>query len=226
MEEMLVVLILALVYGVLGLVSFVQYILNSVSLMGVASRAGAKHAWLAWIPVANAYVLGGTADALEEKRGVSHNWRKLLLFLTLGVYAILSVFMVCVAVFVICMTVAETSQGFIDPELVVIPAVLFYLSYFVVIFAAVALSYLSIICTYKIFEEINPKKSIKYILIAMLVPFGNAICLFRCKKMISVPVSEPAPAYYTDPGFGYDANAVQMSDSINSEEQNNENDQQ
>lgn len=225
MESMVIVLVLVLVYGLLGLMSFVQYVLYSASLMGVASRVGAKHSWLAWIPVANYYVLGGAADALEGKRGISHNWRKILLFLAIGVYALLSIFVVCVLVFAIFISVAEANQEFLDPELLVVPAILFYVFYFIMLFVAVALSYLNIICTYKIFEEINPKKSIKHILISMLVPFGNAICLFRCKKMIPVPVSEPEPAY-VDPGFGYDVNAVQMNDSTNSEEQNNENDQQ
>ena len=52
------VAILGVVLLVLGIIGLILYILMSVGLMRMAQRRGIENAWLAWIPIANMYILG------------------------------------------------------------------------------------------------------------------------------------------------------------------------
>ena len=223
MEGMILLVVLLLVYGFLGLALMIRYVLYSLSLMELGSRLGVKDSWLAWIPVANLFVLGASADALEAKRNISHNWRKILLFLSIAAYAVLAVALVGLFAFVIGLAILESNMEPSFEELA--PLIWIYLLYFAAILAASALQFLNMICIYKIYEELNPKKSIKYILLTLLVPFGDVYCLSRCKNMIPRPVFPTTPVY-TDPAFGYDVSAASQEEQIHSEEQDRENRQQ
>ena len=48
------------------------YILYSLGIYTIAQRRGIKHPWMAWLPVANMWVLGSIAD---QYRYVSHGQR-------------------------------------------------------------------------------------------------------------------------------------------------------
>lgn len=222
MEGAIAVVVAMLLYLFFSAILFVRYILYSLGLMGLANRTGVKNAWLAWIPVANVYVLGATADMLEEKRGLSHKWSKFLLILTVAVAALFFLFFVSLIALVVYISMMEgigaTSPGaFFAGEMFLLPMIAFYLIYIVLLVISMALSYLNIICVYKIFEEIAPQKSIKYFLIYVLVPFGDVYCLFKCKNLIPEPAA-PAEPPMGDPAFGYDASAVQQEKIMNSEE--------
>lgn len=222
MEEVIAVVVALLLYLFFSAILFVRYILYSLGLMGLAKRTGVKNAWLAWIPVANVYVLGATADMLEEKRGLSHKWSKFLLILTVAVAALFTLFFVSLFALVVYISMMEgigatSADAFFAGEMFLLPMIAFYLIYIVLIVISMALSYLNIICVYKIFEEIAPQKSIKYFLIYVLVPFGDVYCLFKCKKLIPEPAA-PAEPPMGDPAFGYDASAVQQEKIMNSEE--------
>ena len=228
--ELIGVAVFLLMYLLICTVAFARYILFSLGLMGLAKRAGVKNAWLAWIPVANVYILGDTADHLEEKRGVSHKWAKLLLILTIAVAALFTLFFVAMIAFVTYVSIMESmaslsSDAFFTGEFFILPMIAFYLIYIVLIIVSMALNYLNIICVYKIFEEIAPQKSIKYLLIYMLVPFGDVYCLFKCKKLIPAP-AETAEPPAGDPAFGYDASALQQENFMNSEENHHDQENQ
>ena len=79
----LVVLIVVAVAVVLVWLFF--YIFHSVGLMRIAKKLGVKHRWMAWIPFANAYLLGACAEQGERRNGKKPwKWGLILLFVTLG----------------------------------------------------------------------------------------------------------------------------------------------
>ncbi len=236
-----------ILYVALCLGSLVYYVLSALSLMQLADCLGVKNAWLSWLPIGNTYVLGATADKLEERRGISHKWGRLLLILNLVIGAVLGLVFVALLAFIAYIGIAEASGAFYNEEMLIAPFVGIYLIYFVVIFVAMAVSYLTVICAYKIFEEIAPKKSIKYLLICLLVPFGNVFCFFRCKKLLeaqlraqqaaqaqaaaeqAAPIAEsaqePEKAGDAALAFGYDATPSAQEEKKD-EEKTDENDQQ
>ncbi len=217
-----------------------NYILSSLSMMQLADVLGVKNAWLAWIPVGNTYVLGATADQLEAKRGVSRKWGKLLLILSLVVCAVFLLMFVGLFAILAYIGISEATGDFYYEEILIAPFIVFYLVYIVVLVAAMALSCLTAVCIYKIFEELVPQKAIKYFLLYVLVPFGNVFCFFRCKKLVedelyaqrsAAKAAQEAQSGVVDKNAGDDALAFGYdpapSREENKEEENtNENDQQ
>lgn len=70
-----------LVFGIIALiVSLITYIFESVGLYTLAKRRGIKHAWLAWVPVGNSWLLGCIADQYRYvAKGEVKNRRTILL---------------------------------------------------------------------------------------------------------------------------------------------------
>lgn len=238
--EIIAIVFFLLFYLAVCAVGLANYILSSLSMMQLADVLGVKNAWLAWIPVGNTYVLGATADQLEAKRGVSHKWGKLLLILSLVVCAVFLLMFVGLFAILAYIGISEATGEFYYEEVLFAPFIVFYLVYIVVLIVAMALSYLTAVCVYKIFEELVPQKSIKYFLLYVLVPFGNVFCFFRCKKLVenelyakraAEKAAQEAQSVVADKNagedalaFGYDPAPAQEE---NKEEENtNENDQQ
>ena len=72
-----VLAVLALVVMAAGIA---LYVLNSIGLYTIAKRRGIHHAWLAWVPVANYWVLGCVSDQYQYVvKGKVKNKRLLLL---------------------------------------------------------------------------------------------------------------------------------------------------
>ena len=62
----------------------VSYVLSAVSMYRIAKRRGIHHAWLAWIPVGNSWLLGSISDQYQyvvKRKATSR--RKLLLILSI-----------------------------------------------------------------------------------------------------------------------------------------------
>ena len=74
-----------LVFGLIALVvSLVMVIFQGVGLYTMAKRRGIKHAWLAWIPVGNSWLVGCIADQYRYvAKGEVKNRRKILLALSI-----------------------------------------------------------------------------------------------------------------------------------------------
>lgn len=58
----------------------VVYILSSIATYKISKSRGYKNAWLAWVPVANSYVLGSIADSIDGYNGKRSYYRHLLLW--------------------------------------------------------------------------------------------------------------------------------------------------
>ena len=56
---LLIVLLLALAF------SIVSYVLSAVGIYRIAKRRGIHHAWLAWVPVGNSWLLGSISDIIS-----------------------------------------------------------------------------------------------------------------------------------------------------------------
>ena len=69
--------------------SITVYIFEAIGLHTIAKRRGIHHAWLAWVPVGNAWILGSISDQYQYVvKGKIRNRRKVLLWLMLGFFVI------------------------------------------------------------------------------------------------------------------------------------------
>ena len=190
------VLILLLVYlAILG-IGIITYVLQSLAMYTIADRRRIPNAWLAWLPFGNVWILGSIVDHQEGQRGVDRKWRRLLLTLNL-VYSfgfVLAYVGVLVAAMILALT--EGMSGGDEDMFASMCGILvaFYIALILVVVVSTAAAALQYICIYKLYEELVPEKAIKYFLISLLVPLGQAICLTKCKNS-TVGVPQPAMTY-------------------------------
>lgn len=74
-------LILQTLFGMPTLLAIAGYVLTALALYTIARRRGLKKPWLAWIPVANCWLLGSLSDQYRYVvKGEHKSKRKILLF--------------------------------------------------------------------------------------------------------------------------------------------------
>lgn len=81
-----VILTVGIVVAVVtAVVVITLYVLRAIGLCNIAKKLGVKNRFLAWIPYANAYVLGACAEQSARRNGKKPwKWGYILLFTTLG----------------------------------------------------------------------------------------------------------------------------------------------
>ena len=175
-----VVGILLVVYLVIMGIGLASYIMNAIALQKIASKRLIQNAWLAWIPIANSWLIGSIADEYDEKNGMKRKWRFVLLVLSL----ISIIGIVAGYIGMIVSMVVMTMQDSVSPELTDMIGVFVgaYAFFILAAIVATALSMCTMICLYKIFESTVPEKAVKYLLVSLLVPLGQSICLMLCRN--------------------------------------------
>ncbi|MBQ1935458.1 MAG: hypothetical protein II351_01240 [Clostridia bacterium] len=183
-EPILNVLIIA--FYLLSLVVAVgDYVMVSLSLYTMSKNRGIRGAGLAWVPVANFWIVGSLANEADAQKGVQRKWNTLLLtFALIGLGGLPVVF--------IGLTAVGILYYFVAADLLLWVFLLIYGILIVDMIAMVALSILSSICIFKIFESVVPQKAVKYILLYLLVPLGAGICLLKTRN-----ADEPIPPMET-----------------------------
>lgn len=144
-----------------------EYVINSRGLYCHGKKMGMENSWIAWIPVVNAWLLGKIASKADEKRGIKKAWHWTLLILNLCTIAVTVVFYVSFIV------IAVLTEWYFDEEL-------FFILYLVIIplmILAIVYTVCYYICLYKLYENALPEKSIKYLIISIIVPYGEGVCL-------------------------------------------------
>ena len=134
--------ILLLFYFLVMGVSLVSYVLGAVGAYRIAKRRGIHHAWLAWVPVGNCWLLGSISDHYQYivKQKVTKR-RRVLLILNLAMVLLSIALMVAiVATFMVAEPAAATVSSMILPValLVIGMMAMFGLSVAVTVFAYIA----------------------------------------------------------------------------------------
>jgi len=169
-----------IVYVLMWGLVLTNYILTAIGLQTLAKRRGIPSPWLAWIPVANYWLIGSLADDYDARIGLKRRWNMVLLILYLSVV----VLTVAMYVIVFASIFVTTFQSLVyEPEVgqilgTIIPI---YLVMIVMALAASAAQICGMVCYNKIFESTVPEKSVKYLFISILVPLGSGICLMKCR---------------------------------------------
>lgn len=90
--EMLGVILFYVIYLLIaGGFAIATYVLRSLGVYTIAKRRGLKHAWFAWVPVVDHYLLGCISDQYQYVvKGKNKNKRKILLVLDIGYVVMLT----------------------------------------------------------------------------------------------------------------------------------------
>ena len=170
--------------------SIVCLVLNAVGMYRIAKRRGIHHAWLAWIPIGNSWLLGSISDHYQyvAKQKVTKR-RKILLIMSIVLSGI-SLVMIGAAVLLV---VASTNNaGMAGSILSVAMLVICYLAMIGLSLAIVVFCY---IASFDLFRSCRPEHDVLFLILGIF--FGTAIFVFACsgydKGMPERRVHQPAP---------------------------------
>ncbi|MBR5536031.1 MAG: hypothetical protein IKU60_05225 [Clostridia bacterium] len=177
--EAAVLSVMIVLYALIIGLGLVQYIMTSISLYTIAKRRNIPNPILAWIPVADLWLIGQIADDYDEKTTGRKNWGKVMLTLTIVGIGLFVVFYVAIIAIVVGLAL---SGGLPGPGLIAV-VVAAYLLVIVAALAFYAAAFLKYICTYKIYESTVPKKAVLYMVLSVMVPLAGGICLLKVRKL-------------------------------------------
>lgn len=188
------ILIIILVYGLILLAGLASYIMTAWSIQSIGKQRGMHNNWLAWIPVASDWVLGKIADEYDGRNGIKRKWAKALLTLEIiflvgfGVAYLLMIVMLVMMSLQMENSVSAEMTGSMFTIFVVV-----YAAMIVAVLPGCAFAACKMVCLYKVFESVVPKKSLKYFILSMIVPLAQPICLMLCRKKVMACCCEEVP---------------------------------
>ena len=185
-----------------SLVSLAVYVFTALGLYTLAQRRGLRHPWLAWIPVANVWILGSLSDQYRYVvRGQVRSKRKALLTLNI-ISAVMGVVMVVVIMAAVIRCVFSF-RGASETEIVnaLMGSIMGVLALCVpwagVAIASAVLSYMAL---YDIYTSCDPANNTVYLVLSILFGFTQAIFLFLCRNRDDgMPPRRDAKPQYRQP---------------------------
>ncbi|MDO4608412.1 MAG: hypothetical protein Q4B40_04390 [Clostridia bacterium] len=180
----LLFIILIFVYLFLFAYLVFSYVMTSLSLMTIAKRRAVQNPWLAWVPVGNYWVLGAIITEYDGRNGIKRRWDKVLLTLGIIFGACVVIFFIATIIFVVFAIGAQERPSLVGINVGAAAAagIWFFAAYIALILCSVAVSFIALVCYYKLFESTVPEKALKYFLLSFLCPFAAPICLFLCRN--------------------------------------------
>ena len=145
------------------------YVLQAVGMYSIAKRRGIHHAWLAWIPVGNLWLLGSISDQYQylAKERV-RNRRGLLLGLSIALYAVMILMYVGVIFAAIGMSGAFLAI-----------TALCLVAYFVLAIVATVFQYIAM---YDLYVSSDPGNAVLYLVLSIIFSISMPFFVFACRK--------------------------------------------
>ena len=137
------------------------YVLHSAGLHTIARRRGIHNGWLAWLPVANLWILGSISDQYQYvAKGKVKNRRRRLLLLQVGLIALYVVWFLCL---IVSMFSSRTVLALLlcSVALAVFPLIQKILQY---------------VAYYDLYWSCEPENSVLYLILSVFVP-DLCVCL-------------------------------------------------
>lgn len=191
------------------LFSIATYVLMAIGLYTIAKRRGINHPWLAWLPIANHWLVGCISDQYRYVvKGEVKNKRKVLLGLSIAVEAAAVIVLIMLGVMLFDLVDIALTYGENIPDSVVLDALLGPLMSIAGL--AIVMSVVSIVfavfrymALYDLFRSCDPKNSVMYLVLGIVIgvtmPF---FVFFSRKKDLGMPPrkdAQPEPPAYQQP---------------------------
>lgn len=184
----LLILLMVIYLGILG-IAIGDYVMQAYALYKLAARRGIENPWLAWIPVAQDWIIGALAEQYDIRKQKQNPWKKIMI--VMAIISIGSAFVMQIVSYIISFAASAfgTASAAISGDsetagiaVVVLMFVVMILVLCVLSVVQMAYYYCQTLCIFKIFESTVPEKALKYILLYLLVPLAGGICLLKCKE--------------------------------------------
>ena len=187
---------------VMGGISIVAYVFQSVSMYSIANRRGIKNPWLSWVPLGNLWMLGCISDQYRYvAKGQVKNKRKSLLILGI-VMSLLAVVTLVIAMVV--MIGALDAQFMSDSEMaaMMVGLIIMLVVWLALLAVSVAVTVIQYMALYDLFVSCDPNNGVLFLVLSILISMAMPICMFICRKKdggmpprkAAAPVFVPQPA--------------------------------
>lgn len=156
--------------------SLVSYVLNAVGMYRIAKRRGIHHAWLAWIPVGNSWLLGSISDHYQyvAKKKITGR-RKALLAMNL-ILIVLSGVIVSGAFMIFSFTTGPADlmgSGILLIGLLVV-------AYLALFGLSIAVLVVSFIAYYDLFQSSKPNCAVLFLILGVVFNVTLPFFVFAC----------------------------------------------
>ena len=176
------------VYLIYYLISFgftvATYVLSSLGLYTIAKRRGISSPWLAWIPVASAWIVGSISDQYRYvTKGQIRNKRKTLLILECVVVVLALVLAVSMGVSMISV-VAENMNATEEQMISALLGVMAYILAGGLGMAAVSIAALVVryMAMYDLYTSVNPANSVMFLVLSIIFRVTEPFFIFFNRK--------------------------------------------
>ena len=202
--------------GILGenlpsmLINLAVYIFTALALYTIARRRGIHNPWLAWVPIANAWLLGCIADHFRyQVRRETKCRRKVLLGLKIAVDAmamvILGLFVkLLMDIFAIGLENLETLSEDALAQMVgtvmgsALPILLLSLPLMVL---AIVYTVFYFIALHDVYKSCAPENATMYVVLGLFFKFLTPIFLMICRGKDDGMQPPPQPVFYHPPVY-------------------------
>lgn len=174
------------------------YVLRSLGVYTIAKRRGLHHAWFAWVPVADQYLLGCISDQYQYVvKDKNKSRRKILLVLDIVYVVLLTVIVGSFVGIAFNAAVGYISESRMTSRMLGMLGL--YLPLLGVWIAKLVFRYMAL---YDLYVSVDPKNSTMYIVLSVIFKVTEPFFLFfnRNKDDGMPPRREPEPAVWEAPG--------------------------
>ena len=166
----IVVMIIALFFVGLAVAG---YVLRAMSLYTIAKRRGIIHPWLAWIPIGDAWILGGISDQYQyQVKKKVRNRERLLPILNIAMVAMALPHFVTENLLMHAIRSGTADVGMVLP--ICLYVLYFALSIVTLVFTCIAM--------YDLYVSCDPDNAVLYLVIGIFFDFIQPLFLFFCRK--------------------------------------------
>ena len=198
MEEILTSLMPSMVINLLSSVlGIVSYVLTALALYTIAKRRGLNNPWMAWIPVANLWLLGSISDQYRYvARGEVKSKRKVLLVLDILLILVLIGFFATFVAFIVQAVIQSMSHSYGTNEEMIRPLIAMLALLLPMAGLSIAMSVVQYMALYDVYASCDPNNKVLYLVLSIFISLAQPIILMILRdKDAGMPPRRPAPFY-------------------------------
>lgn len=168
-----------------GGLSIAMYVLRSLGTYTIAKRRELNHAWMAWVPVLDYWMLGSVSDQYQYVvKGRNKNKRKWLVGLYGAMMLVMIAFWVVYIVMIVNMVTGITGSVS-ESELMetVMGSAIGILGLCLPLMGlSIALTVIRYMALYDLYRSCDPDNSVAFLLVSIFVNVTEAFFIFACRK--------------------------------------------
>lgn len=196
--EMLGIILFYVIYMlIMGGFAIAMYVLRSLGVYTIARRRGLKHAWFAWVPVADHYLLGCVSDQYQYVvKGKNKSRRKILLVLDIGYVVMLIAILGSFIGIAVNAAVGYISESRMMSQLIGMLGL--YVPLLIVGIAMMVFRYMAL---HDLYVSVDPRNSTMYTVLSIIFNVTEPFFIFfnRNKDDGMPPRREPEPPVWEAP---------------------------